>query len=82
MGLFVALRGAEKRHNIYIEALTKETLRRTRLDLAHYDYCTSLIKLIVSTDMDTIKEAQVKLGLKFRELTYVAKRFMDPKDLP
>lgn len=48
MGLFVAIRGAEVQHNEFVDALTKDFMRRTSMPKKHFEYVCALIKLIIS----------------------------------
>lgn len=37
---------------------------------------------MTSMDTDSIRQAQANLNMQYRDLTFVAKRLLDPKELP
>ena len=81
MGMFVILRIAERQHNQYLEHITTAVLQLTNLDLRHTAYCTALVKLFSSHDKKTVQDAQDVLKLTLKELSMVARRLKDPKDI-
>jgi hypothetical protein len=78
MGLYAMLRGAESQHNNVLHAVTVELLKRSRLDETHVEFCSHLVQLVSSVDIETLKRAQNKLGLQCRELLMVSKRIISP----
>ena len=81
-GLYAMLITPRARHNRAIKEITREVLRRCRIDESHLKFCTRLVQLITSRDPKTIKKAQAFLNIKFPQLTMVAKKFISPSDLP
>lgn len=82
LGLYAILRGANKSQKPALKDITQEVLRRMRVDEEYTDYMTAVTVWTTSYDADSIREAQATLKMSFRDLTYVAKRMLDPKDLP
>ncbi|CAG9313576.1 unnamed protein product [Blepharisma stoltei] len=82
LGLYSILRGANKSQKSALKAITQEVLRRMRVDEEFTNYMTAATIWATSYDADSIREAQATLKMGFRDLTYVAKRMLDPKELP
>ncbi|CAG9334001.1 unnamed protein product [Blepharisma stoltei] len=82
LGLYSIIRGANKRQGSALKEITREVVRRMRLDESFTDYLSHVTVWLTSLDVDSIREAHSKLKMQCKDLTFVAKRLIDPKDLP
>ena len=82
LGLYAILRGGDKTHKSALRAISVELLRRMQIDEGYCDFMNAVVTWIASRDSESIKEAQAMLKMHYRDLTFVAKGLLDPRDLP
>lgn len=81
LGFYAVLRGANKYYTEAVRDLTKEVLRRMRVDESFTDFVAAASIWLVSTDLASIAKAQDRLKMQCKQLTLISKQLLDPKDL-
>lgn len=82
LGLYAMLRGPNGSHTDALKAITQEIMRRMGIDESFINIVSHITIWATSLDSKAIKTSQAALKMHFNDLTFVAKRLVDPKDLP
>lgn len=82
LGLYAMIRGPNSNHNDGLKAITQEIMRRMGLDEIHSNIVSHITIWATSLDIQSIKSSQTALRMHYNDLSFVAKRLADPKDIP